>query len=101
MFSLSSDTVYRADIISKLQRIPGYPDQSVFVVEECSELIKELMKRQRNKGSDERIKEEAIDVIASCYVLLKTMDLSSDSIEAGIDYKYKRALERYERNGEL
>lgn len=101
MFSLNEETSYKAEMISKLQRVPGYPDQSVFVIEECSELIKELTKRQRNKGSDDRVKEETIDVIASCYVLLKTMEISDSDIEAGISYKYNRALDRYERNGEL
>lgn len=101
MFALNDETSYHAEVISKLQHAPGYPHQSVFVIEECSELIKELTKRQRNKGSDERVKEEAIDVIASCYILLKTMEVSDYSIESGIDYKYRRAIERYEHNGEL
>lgn len=101
MAVLSDNIGYLAKNIAKLQEAPGYPDQGVFVAEECSELIKELMKRQRKKGSDIRIKEEAIDVIASCVVLLKTMEVSNYEIECGVEYKYERALERYKKDGEF
>lgn len=44
--------------------------QSVYVIEECSELIKELMKKQRGKGSEKDILAEACDVLTTTFVLL-------------------------------
>lgn len=44
--------------------------QSVYVIEECSELIKELMKQQRGKGSEKDILAEASDVLTTVFVLL-------------------------------
>lgn len=75
--------------------------QSVYVVEECSELIKELMKRQREKGSEKDILAEACDVLTTIFVLLKQHNVSRNFVVEQILYKCNRALTRYHQNGEV
>ena len=75
--------------------------QSVYVIEECSELIKELMKKQRGKGSDKDILAEACDVLTTVFVLLTQYGVSKDYVKNQILYKYIRALEGYRKNGEV
>lgn len=62
--------------VAKLDSTSGVP-QSVYVVEECSELIKEcselikmLMKKHRKKGNDAEIIDEACDVLTTILVML-------------------------------
>lgn len=74
---------------------------SVYVIEECSELIKELMKKQRGKGSEKDILAEACDVLTTTFVLLTQYGVSKDYVKAQILYKCNRALERYHKNGEV
>lgn len=76
-------------------------NQSVIVVEECSELIKELMKKERKKGNNQLIIEEACDVLAAVFVLLYQYGASEDNIRSNIFHKYNRALARYNNTGEL
>lgn len=75
--------------------------QSVYVIEECSELIKELMKKQRGKGSEKDILAEACDVLTTTFVLLTQYGVSRDYVKNQILYKCNRALERYHKNGEV
>ncbi len=75
--------------------------QSVYVIEECSELIKELTKQQRGKGSEKDILAEASDVLTSVFVLLTQYGVTEDFVKSQILYKCNRALERYRRNGEV
>ncbi len=75
--------------------------QSVYVIEECSELIKELMKQQRGKGSEKDILAEACDVLTTILVLLTQHGASKTFVKDQILYKCNRALERYRRNGEV
>lgn len=76
-------------------------EQSVYVIEECSELIKELMKQQRGKGSEKDILAEASDVLTTVFVLLTQYGVTEDFVKEQILYKCNRALERYNRNGEV
>lgn len=55
--------------------------QSVYVIEECSELIKELMKKQRGKGSEKDILAEACDVLTTTFVLLTQYGVSRDYVK--------------------
>ena len=73
--------------VSEMDVQSGVP-QSVYVIEECSELIKELMKKQRGKGSD-------------TFVMLTQYGVSKDYVKAQILYKCNRALERYRKTGEV
>ena len=75
--------------------------QSIYVIEECSELIKELMKKQRGKGSEKDIIAEACDVLATLLVFFSQHDIPDYIIEAQLLYKYNRALERYNKTGEV
>lgn len=75
--------------------------RNVYVAEECSELIKELMKQQRGKGSEKDIFDEACDVLTTIFVLLTQYGASRSFIREQILYKCNRALERYRQNGEV
>ncbi len=77
----------------------GVP-QSVYVIEECAELIKELMKEQRGKGQREQIVGEACDVLTTVAVLLHQYGVSREEVEAQIAFKCRRAVERWEKAGE-
>lgn len=75
--------------------------QSVYVIEECSELIKELTKKQRGKGNDENIIAEACDVLNTIFVLLAQYKVSKTFIKDAMLYKCNRAIDRYHQNGEV
>ena len=75
--------------------------QSIYVIEECSELIKELTKRQRGKSDESKIFDEACDVLTTVFVLLHRMGVSEDRVKDQIMYKCDRALSRYAQNGEI
>jgi len=75
--------------------------QSVYVVEECSELVKELMKQQRGKDCKEYILAEACDVLTTVFVLLTQYGVSRDFVKSLILYKCSRTLDRYRKTGEV
>lgn len=75
--------------------------QSVYVIEECSELAKELMKKQRGKGSEQNIVAEACDVLTTVFVLLTQYGVSREYVKGQILYKCNRALDRYNKTGEV
>ncbi len=75
--------------------------QDVYVIEECSELIKELMKKQRGKGVDANIIAEACDVLGTTCILLYEYGVSPEFVKEQILYKCNRALERYKQSGEV
>ena len=93
--------------VAKLDSTSGVP-QSVYVVEECSELIKEcselikmLMKKHRKKGNDAEIIDEDCDVLTTILVMLHQYGVDEQTIRQNIIAKCSRALERYENSGEL
>lgn len=69
--------------------------------EEASELIKELCKMRRGKGSIARIHDEAIDTIVGALTLLFHIGVPWDQIEEGIVAKAQRTLRKYAETGEL
>lgn len=75
--------------------------QENLIMEECSELIQQCVKDIRNKGSFENLFEEFGDVICTMMPLLFEKGVSIMDIYKHIERKYDRALERYEKNGEL
>lgn len=75
--------------------------ECVYVIEECSELIKELMKAQRHKSDSEQIFDEACDVLTTVLVLLRSMNRRNDDICRRIIYKCDRAIDRWYKKGEL
>lgn len=86
--------------VDKMNSTFGIP-QGVYVVEECSELTKELMKEQRKKGNDFSIINEACDVLTTVFVLLHHYGISEQDVTQRILVKCNRALERYEKSGEM
>lgn len=98
---LSDDKVEKAiKAVSAMDASSGV-SQSVYVIEECSELIKELTKQQRGKGSEKDILAEACDVLTTVFVLLSQYDVSRIYVRDQILYKCNRALERYRKTGEV
>lgn len=75
--------------------------QSVYVIEECSELTKALSKGSRGKGSEEDVLAEACDVITAVFGFLMDHGVSREYVKDQILYKCNRAIERYYKNGEL
>lgn len=75
--------------------------QSVYVIEECSELTKELTKERRGKGENSEVCKEACDVLVATLVLLYQRNMSFDEICDYIRGKWERALRRYYLKGEL
>lgn len=86
--------------VADLDSTSGVP-QSVYVVEECSELVKELMKKERKKGNDFAIIDEACDVLTTVFIMLHQYGVAEWTIQQNILAKCNRALERYEKFGEL
>lgn len=86
--------------VSEMDIQSGVP-QSVYVIEECSELIKELTKKQRGKGSEKDILAEACDVLVTTFVLLTQYGTSRNYVKDQILYKCRRALDRYHKTGEV
>lgn len=70
--------------------------QGIYVIEECSELIKALTKEERGKGSREEIVDEACDVLTTIAIMLAGMNVSNDEIEGRMIYKCNRAIKRWE-----
>ena len=73
----------------------------VYVVEECSELIKALTKRQRGKGSEEDVLSESCDVLATVFMLLLQSGASEQEVRERILRQCRRALDRYQNKGEI
>lgn len=98
---LSDDKLEKAiKAVSAMDAESGV-SQSVYVIEECSELIKELTKQQRGKGSEKDILAEACDVLTTVFVLLSQYGISRIYVRDQILYKCNRALERYNKTGEV
>lgn len=85
--------------IVNMDRITGV-DPEVYLIEECSELIKELMKAKRGKGNVDNMVEEACDVLTTVLVFLKQYDVSEDTIRRNVIFKCNRALHRYSEKKE-
>ncbi|MCI8921504.1 MAG: GNAT family N-acetyltransferase [Acutalibacter sp.] len=88
------------EAVYELNQVSGM-DSGVYAAEECAELIKELMKEQRGKGSRESLVEEACDVLLTTAILLKKHGVEKDEIENRIRFKASKALERWQDSGEV
>lgn len=83
-------------------------DEWLYVTEEISELIieianfqKALCKAERGKVSKDAIFEEAVDVLTALLVFFIRDDFPIGNILNMVEYKIRRAVERYQLNGEL
>ena len=72
------------------------------LIEECSELIKELCKDKRNKGNKDNTYWECIDVLVTlmCYMKKESM-LDGAQIMIDMGKKMARTINRYNQNNEI
>lgn len=103
-FSVDEQALTDAEVsnaISSVANINCDIPQGIFVVEECSELMKELTKTRRGKGDINNTVAEACDVITSVLILLRKMGIPEYDIRASIISKCERAVNRFNENGEF
>lgn len=72
------------------KRVP----QHVYLVEEMSELIKEVSKDQRYKGNVDSIKEEIADVLCTILTYSLSIDLRFDDVRKIMVNKFDRGIAR-------
>ena len=65
-------------------------EQDVFVLEEMSELQKELMKHRRGKQNRDDIVDECVDVLLTIFILLEVYSVSEEEIKSLMDFKLNR-----------
>ena len=65
-------------------------EQDVFVLEEMSELQKELMKRRRGKENRDEIVDESVDVLLTIFILLQVYSATEDEVKNLMDFKLNR-----------
>lgn len=84
------------ELLNDLCRInenSGIP-QEIYVIEECSELLKELSKKARGKENVDSIIEELCDVVCTTLILLYKFKISDQYIQNQVTFKMKRAIDR-------
>lgn len=62
-------------------------EQDIFVLEEMSELQKELMKHRLGKDNRDKIVDESVDVLLTIFILLQVYDATEDEVKEIIDTK--------------
>ena len=78
----------------------GVP-QEVYVTEEASEFIKEWMKISRHKGDQSLLLGEAMDMFTTLAVYFYRTGVTDEQIEAHMQSKIMRALDRNHETGEI
>ena len=88
------------DNIEYLANYNGLNKVSNLVIEECSELIKELTKLNRNIGNLDNVKEEICDVIITIKQLINCLKLTNldDEMVKKLDRTLKRIGGTDDRN---
>lgn len=86
------------EILKKLAERNG-PDQDIFVLEEMSELQKELMKHRRGKDNRNEIVDECTDVLLTIYILLMVYNATNEEVSKIMDFKLHR-LRDFIKKGE-
>ena len=76
-------------ILTQLAKRNGI-DQDIFVLEEMSELQKELMKNRRGYNNRNNIVDECSDVLLTIFILLCVYDATENEIINLMDYKLYR-----------
>lgn len=84
----------KASDLIQLDATFGINNQSIYTLEELSELSKEILKDQRGKGNKEHIKEEIADVLCTILTYAIDKDINVDELEDIIDQKLDRAINR-------
>ncbi len=75
------------------KRVP----QHVYLIEEMSELIKEVSKDQRHKGNPDNIKEEIADVLCTILTYSSSIDLDFDDVRNIMIKKFDRGIARLDK----
>jgi NTP pyrophosphatase (non-canonical NTP hydrolase) len=75
-------------------------NESYYVIEESSELIKELIKYKRGFDNKDKIVEECADVLLTINILLTAMGISDEEVNNIMTSKAIRAVERGKKIGE-
>lgn len=94
MLNFNSITPERKEVWRLIAKDPADIREN-FVIEETSELVKELMKRRRGQDRKEFILEEAVDCLIVIYALLMHYEFEDHRINEKIESKLERAA-RYE-----
>lgn len=81
--------------IKELAELNGINLVTSLVIEECSELIKEMTKANRGIGNATNIKEEIADVILVIYQLMYLLDISDEDIGKIAGKKVERTMKTY------
>lgn len=81
--------------IKELAKLNGLNEVKNLVIEECSELIKEMTKANRGFGDIGNIEEEIADVILVVNQLMHLLDISEEDIRRIVDEKVERTMETY------
>lgn len=89
---------FNKNIIHFLARRNG-PEQDICVLEEMSELQKELMKHRRGKKNRDKIVDECVDVLLSISVLLEVYDATEEEIDKIAEHKLNRLRDLIPRAG--
>lgn len=79
----------------------GKTHQSVYIHEEIAEVLNELSKYDRDKGDNDHIIEEEIELIMTLFVDLRRRGVPFEKIFNGSIIKTKRAMDRFYASGEL
>lgn len=77
------------EILKYLAQRNGF-EQDVFVLEEMSELQKELMKHRRGKKNRKEIVDECVDVLLTIQILLEVYNATEDEIKSLMNFKLNR-----------
>lgn len=95
-YEISSDTVNYSNIYEKAINTYGENAQSDMVIEEMSELIKEICKKKRGKDNHDAIVEEIVDVEIMLEQLKIICDIDNVDLDNAKKYKINRLMARLE-----
>lgn len=101
MSKLEQSVTAFAEMLEQKKSTQYLPEQPVYVIEECSELIKELTKSLRQKGNEQNIVDESIDILTTIFVMLKRMNVKPEYVENRIIGSIERAAKRLDTDNEL
>ena len=108
MIKIDNSTLELISEVSKMDTTSGV-SQNIYIIEECSELIKELSdmikiltKNERHKDDIEKnIFEEACDVLTTIFVMFHRKGIEPCLVKDQIERNCKNALQRYSQNKEV
>lgn len=89
------DLIDRVADINTRAKGPAHVAQDTLIIEECSELVKELCKLRRNIGDPDRIIEECCDVLCTIYVYFKILHVRKGDVDEIMMRKLLRTVGRY------